>query len=53
MVEGLPAERQVYFIDREAQWETSLAGANSKAVDALEACADYNTRLREANGPAG
>lgn len=49
MVQGLPAEKQIYFSDRDAQWEGALAAANAKAPEALQACADYNRRLREAN----
>lgn len=50
MVEGISEEKQIYIIDRDAQWAQALAAANAKAPEALQACADYNRRLREAQG---
>lgn len=43
----LSEEDQRYILQREAGWENSLDRANSKAVDGLQACADYNEALRQ------
>ena len=48
-VARLNDEDQVYILDREAGHEASLDAANSKADDALEACADYNRRVAGLN----
>ena len=45
----LPKEDSDLLVQRDAQWEAAVDEALSRGDDALEACGDYNQRLRELN----
>ena len=50
-VSKLSEADQEYILSRETEWEAVVGLGNDSLADAMDACSDYNSRLRELGSP--